>query len=181
MSKAWVIAGLAAVLVGCVTRSSAWKGGVEWPDASSTPQVIPAVEAGATLAAAAAIREMVRENPFPDLFRGCSSPEQGLDVAVFKDPKSGLYYVVLHQHFSRCGGPLGRVLDWWYEYAVTAQGEVVGKAPPESAESPEAAPPQRMPWPLPVPVPVPASGVQSTEEKEASEPARHEPPRDSPE
>jgi hypothetical protein len=149
MSKAWVIAGLAAVLVGCATRTSAWKGGVEWPDAASTPQVIPAVEAGATLAAAAAIRELIRENPFPDLFRGCSSPEQGLDVAVFKDPKSGLYYVVLHQHFSRCGGPRGRVLDWWYEYAVTSQGEVVGKAPPEEP----APPPQWRPWPVFVPVP----------------------------
>jgi len=175
MSKACVVAGLAAVLAGCVTRSSVWKGGVEWPDAASTPQVIPAVEAGATLAAAAAIREMIRENPFSALFRECSSPEQGLDVAVFKDPKSGLYYVVLHQHFSRCGGPRGRVLDWWYEYAVTSQGEVVGKAPPESAESPEAAPPRRMPWPLPVPVPTPA--VQSpAAPSPASMPTRHEPP-----
>jgi hypothetical protein len=161
---------------------------IEWPDAASTPQVIPAVEAGAALAAASAIREMLRENPFPELFRGCSSPEQGLDVAVFKDPKSGLYYVVLHQHFSRCGGPRGRVLDWWYEYAVTSQGEVVGKAPPDSAESPAASPtaspssppeqtppPQRMSWPLPVPVPTPA--VQSpAAPSPASMSTRHEPP-----
>jgi hypothetical protein len=42
---------------------------------------------------------------------------------------------VLHQHFSRCGGPRGRVLDWGYEYAVTSQGEVVGC----TADSPRAA------------------------------------------
>jgi hypothetical protein len=170
MTKACALAVLAAVFVGCAARSSSWKGRVEWPDAASTPQVIPAVEAGATLAAAAAIREMIRENPFPNLFQGCSSPEQGLDAAVFKDPKSGLYYVVLHQHFSRCGGPRGRVLDWWYEYAVTSQGEVVGRAPPDSAEAPAASPPASPssppgqpppeqtspPLPIPIPVPVPA-------------------------
>jgi len=163
MSKACVVAGLVVVLSGCAAPFPAWKGGVEWPDAASTPQVIPAVEAGATLAAAAAIREMIRENPFPDLFRGCSSPEQGLDVAVFKHPKSGLYYVVLHQHFNRCGGPRGRVLDWWYEYAVTSQGEVVGKVPFEAAESPADRPPAS-----------PSSLSGQT-------PDRHEPPRDSPE
>ncbi|QRK12217.1 hypothetical protein JQX13_20550 [Archangium violaceum] len=157
MIKACALAGLSVVFVGCATPASAWKGNVEWPDAASTPQVIPAVEAGSALAAAAAIREMIKENPFPDLFRGCSSPEQGLDVAVFKEPKSGLYYVVLHQHFSRCGGPRGRVLDWWYEYAVTSQGEVVGKAPPE------ASPPSSPSW------------------KEFSEPAGHVPPRVTPE
>lgn len=83
------------------------------------------MEAGAALAAAAAVREMVKNNPFPRLFDGCSSPEQGLNAAVFKHPASGLYFVVLHQRFDRCGGPSGRVLDWWYEYAVTPQGEVV--------------------------------------------------------
>jgi hypothetical protein len=155
MIKACALAGLAAVLVGCAAPAPAWKGKVEWPDEASTPQVVPAVEAGAALAAAAAIREMIRENPFPNLFRGCSSPEQGLDVAVFKDPKSGLYYVVLHQHFSRCGGPRGRVLDWGYEYAVTSQGEVVGKAPPMAGEGLDRASPP-VPFPLPVPVPVPA-------------------------
>jgi hypothetical protein len=169
------------VLVGCAAPTSAWKGSVEWPDAASTPQVIPAVEAGAALAAAAAIREMVRENPFPDLFRGCSSPEQGLDVAVFKEPESGLYYVVLHQHFSRCGGPRGRVLDWWYEYAVTSQGEVVGKAPPESAKSLAAPlpssppgqtpPPQQTPPLVPLPVPVPVPVVPLPAEEKSSDPA----------
>jgi hypothetical protein len=156
MSKACALAGLAAVLVGCAAPASAWMGKVEWPDAASTPQVVPAVEAGAALAAAAAIREMIRENPFPNLFHGCSSPEQGLDVAVFKDPKTGLYYVVLHQHFSRCGGPRGRVLDWGYEYAVTSQGEVVGKAPRLTGESPEATSPPVPVFPIPVPFSVTA-------------------------
>jgi hypothetical protein len=74
MIKACALAGLAVMLFGCATPVSAWK--VEWPDDASTPQVVPAVEAGAALAAAAAIREMIRENPFPNLFQGCSSPEQ---------------------------------------------------------------------------------------------------------
>jgi hypothetical protein len=134
MLKACALAVLAVVLGGCALRTAAQKEEVEWPEPDATPLVMPSVEAGATLAAAAAVREMIRENPFPDLFRGCSSPEQGLDVATFKDPKSGLYYVVVHQHFSRCGGPRGRVLDWWYEYAVTPQGEVLGRAPPLPAE-----------------------------------------------
>src|SRR5690242_1142536 len=85
---------------------------------------------------------MVRTNPYPDLFWGCSSPEQGLDVAVFKDPTSGLYYVVVSQRFNRCGGPRVRVLDGWYEYAVTPQGEVVGEAPPMAGEDAEATPPR---------------------------------------
>jgi hypothetical protein len=142
MLKACAIAVLAAVLSGCAALTSARKTEVEWPEPDATPPIMPSVEAGATLAAAAAVREMMRDNPFPDLFQGCSSPEQGLDVAVFKDPKSGLYYVVVHQHFSRCGGPRGRVLDWWYEYAVTPQGEVLGRAPPPAGDiSAPSAPP----------------------------------------
>lgn len=78
--------------------------------------------------------QLLRE--YPGLFWGCSSPEQGLNVSVFKDPKSGLYFVVLEQRFNRCGGPSGRVLDWWHEYAVTAQGEVVAEAPPMQGEAP---------------------------------------------
>jgi hypothetical protein len=128
--------------VGCASSIGPMKKPIQWPAETETQLLVSSVEAGAGLAAAAAIREMVRTNPYPDLFQGCSSPEQGLDVAVHKDPKSGLYFVVVSQHFSRCGGPQVRVLDGWYEYAVTAQGEVVGEAPPLAAED-EAAKPER--------------------------------------
>jgi hypothetical protein len=156
----WMLLVLAAVHWGCVFPSAARKQVVEWPDPDSTPLVGAPMEAGAALAAAAAVREMVKENTSPRLFRGCSSPEQGLDVAIFKDPKTGLYYVVLHQRFDRCGGRVVRVLDGWYEYAVTAQGEVLGKAPATHLAAPTFRPPSPV---LPEPTPPPAAPPPATD------------------
>jgi hypothetical protein len=172
----WGLMVLVTVHWGCIFPAATRKEFIEWPHPDSTPLVGAPMEAGATLAGAAAVREMVKQNlaTDPGLFRGCSSPEQGLDVAVFKDPKSGLYYVVLYQRFDRCGGPYVRVLDKWYEYAVTAQGEVLGEAPPMAWKeppppSPRPAPPEQPPppaastpetntgTPAPTPSPVPAS------------------------
>ncbi len=148
MSKALTVAGLVAVLQGCAAPASAWKGEVPWPDEHSSRTVVERMEAGAALAAAGAIREVVRTNPFPNLFAGCSSPEQGLDVSVFAGPTPGLYFVAVDQRFDRCDGPSGRVLDWWEVYAVTAQGEVVAKAPIPTSEEPPASPPQMPPHPV---------------------------------
>lgn len=135
--KARVFIGLTAMIAGCAAPKASWRGAVAWPetgrDEQSVRTIIPSTEAGAALAAAAAIRELVKTHPFPGLFDGCSSPEQGLGVAVFTGPTPGLYYVVLEQRFHQCGGPVGRVLDWDYVYAVTPQGEVVAEAPPPSA------------------------------------------------
>src|SRR5690242_15978735 len=159
MLKECVLTVLAAMLWGCATPAATWKGKLEWPDEHSAKLVAPPMEAGAALAAAAAIREMVKQNlaTDPGLFWGCSSPEQGLDVVVFTGPTPGLYYVVLHQRFDRCGGPSGRVLDGWYEYAVTPQGEVIAEAPPPVAEEPVDSPPPPNPAaPAPIPPPVPA-------------------------
>jgi hypothetical protein len=163
-----LIAGCVTVpLTGCARHTSTWKGTVEWPDEHSARLVAQPMEAGAAIAAAAAVREMVRRNPFPRLFEGCSSPEQGLDVAIFTGPTQGLYYVVLHQRFNRCGGPSGRVLDWWYEYAVTPQGEVVAEAPFPPGEAPvddplpsEQTPPPAAPSPSNAEPPPPASEAQ---------------------
>ncbi len=155
MLKAGALAVLAAVFSGCATSASARRQDLEWPAPESTPLVAPSMEAGAALAAAAAIREMLRQNTSPRLFHGCASPEQGLDVAVFKDPKTSLYYVVLEPRFDRCGGPRVRVLDWWYEYAVTAQGEVVAEAPPMAGEAP--LPPRRPSAPPSEQTPPPAA------------------------
>ncbi|MBZ4416268.1 hypothetical protein [Myxococcus sp. RHSTA-1-4] len=140
MIKALTLAGAIAVLHGCAAPAAAWKGEVTWPDEHSARTVVEPMEAGAALAAAGAIREVVRTNPFPNLFAGCSSPEQGLDVAVFAGPTPGLYFVIVDQRFHRCGGPSGRVLDWWEVYAVTSQGDVVAKAPPPADEDPSASP-----------------------------------------
>ena len=82
MLKVCMSAVLATMLCGCAAPTATWKGTVEWPDAHSRKSIVPFTEAGTALAAAAAIREMVANNPHPDLFSGCSSPEQGLDVAV---------------------------------------------------------------------------------------------------
>ncbi|GMU07053.1 hypothetical protein [Corallococcus caeni] len=161
MRKALMLSGLIALAGGCVRHKPAWQGEVQWPDERSSSSVLPFTEAGAAVAAAGALREVLRTNPHPQLFQGCASPEQGLDVAVFKGPTVGLYYVAVEQRFSRCGGPNGRVLDWWQVYAVTPQGEVVAKAPrtpdapmevqPGTAEDPSGspAPPAEAPTPSP--------------------------------
>ena len=95
-NKAFTLAALTAVLSGCATLAPAWNGKVEWPTEDSARLVGQPMEAGAALAAAGAVRELVKTDPFPDLFQGCASPEQGLDAAVFTGPTPGLYYVVLH-------------------------------------------------------------------------------------
>jgi hypothetical protein len=145
MLKACTLVVIASVLGGCVARATPWKREIAWPDEDDVQLAAPSMEAGAALAAAAGVREMIRQNPYPDLFWGCSSPEQGLNVTVFKEPKSGLFFVVIHERFDRCGGSSGRVLDARYEYAVTAQGEVVAEAPPMAGEAPRASPPTASP------------------------------------
>ncbi|WP_179956422.1 hypothetical protein [Melittangium boletus] len=115
---------------------------------------------------------MLRENTVPGLFSGCTSPEQGLDVAVFTGPTPQLYYVVLDERFDRCGGPRGRVLDWWYVYAVTPQGEVIARAPPPAG--PEEALPS---VPPPEPTQLPASPETNATESSPEVPASaSEPP-----
>lgn len=177
MLKRCALAVLATLLPGCAARGSAWKGTVEWPDEHSARLVGQPMEAGAALAAAAAVRELVKQNPFPHLFNGCSSPEQGLDVAIFTGPTAGLYYVVLHQRFDRCGGPRGRVLDWWYEYAVTPQGEVVAEAPPGEGEAPAPSSPPNPPTPEQAP---PATGQPQETQGETPAPAQQPAPLPAP-
>jgi hypothetical protein len=186
MLKAYALVVLSAVLWGCTGPATAWKGKVEWPDNYSGKNIVPFMEAGAALAAAGAIREMVRQNlaTDPDLFWGCSSPEQGLDVAVYRGPTSGLYYVLVDQRFDRCGGPRGRVLDGWYEYAVTPQGEVIAEAPPPPAEdlfappappSNPSSPPEQTPPPA-IPPPSPGTDTPAPTPSPALTPAPEVPP-----
>jgi hypothetical protein len=181
MLKVCVRTVLAAMLGGCTAPAATWKGQVEWPDTGTRTNIVPFAEAGAALAAAAAIKAMVKENPYPNLFSGCTSPEQGLDVAVFTGPTPGLYYVLVDQRFDRCGGPGVRVLDGWYEYAVTPQGEVVGKAPPPPVEdatpppSPEGAPPPVEPTQPPAAEPSRPADSDSSQPS-ASKPAPSSPP-----
>lgn len=176
-ARALVLASLAALTGGCFTPTRTAKRNIEWPDEASTQLIAPVMEAGAALAAAASIRELVETQDDPRLFHGCSSPEQGLDVAVFKEPKSGLYFVVLHQRFDRCGGPRGRVLDWGYEYAVTAQGEVLAEAPPEPGEASPPAPPVNAPLPpAPADAPAPVPGSETRPEAPLPPPVPEAPP-----
>lgn len=184
MIKAYALAGLAAALSGCAAPAAAWKGKIEWPADYSGKNIVPFMDARAALAAAAAVREVVRTNPFPNLFWGCSTPEQGLDVAVYTGPTPGLYYVLVDQRFDRCGGPRVRVLDGWYEYAVTSQGEVVAEAPPPAAEedpltpeptpspdSPSAGSAPESPAPAPPPNPTPSPSPEVLPSPSPSEPA----------
>ena len=115
MLKVCTLSLLATVLGGCVPRATAWKGPVEWPTDDDAELVAPSVEAGTALAAAAAIREMVRTNTDPRLFRGCSSPEQGLDVAVFTGPTPGVYAVARADACSTGGTCMPSLLKarWW--------------------------------------------------------------------
>ncbi|NRD50688.1 hypothetical protein D7Y27_33580 [Corallococcus sp. AB004] len=167
MKKVCALLGFVVMATGCAARAPAWKGTVEWPDEQSAKLVGQPLEGGAVLAAAGAIRELIRTNPYPHLFEGCSSPEQGLVAVVFTGPTEGLYYVRVIHDFVRCRGPRFRLLDGWDVYAVTPQGQVVAKDPlgpgearPSSA--PDATPPpeppaQEAPAPPPAPEPqVPA-------------------------
>jgi hypothetical protein len=104
MIKPYALSGLGIALSGCAMPTKTWKGNVEWPDERSAKNVVESLEAGAVLAAAGAIHELVRNNSDPRLFRGCSSPEQGLEVSIFTGPTPGLYYLILDQRFDRCGG-----------------------------------------------------------------------------
>ncbi|MFP2932095.1 hypothetical protein ACLESO_44415 [Pyxidicoccus sp. 3LG] len=115
----------------------------------------------------------MKTNTNPRLFRGCTSPEQGLDVAIFTGPSTDLYYVVLHQRFDRCGGPSGRVLDWWVEYAITPQGEVVAEAPPEGGAP--ATPPKQSP--APAILPPSTEGVPPPPESPSAPAPASEPPK----
>ncbi|RKH45431.1 hypothetical protein D7V93_35450 [Corallococcus llansteffanensis] len=156
-----------SLFVGCAARPTAWKTPMDWPDAHSAKLVGQTMEAGALLAAAGAIREMIRTNPFPQLFEGCASPEQGLMATVFTGPTMGLYYVVVSQDFIRCGGSRFRVLDGWDAYAVTPRGEVVAKDP---AGPGEASPmPSTVPMPQLTPPPPPASNTQPPVESPVQE------------
>lgn len=144
MARAFTLLVFTALVGSCIPRARAWKEPVQWPENYSGKNVVPFMEAGVALAAAAAVREMVRANPFPRLFEGCSSPEQGLDVAVYRGPTAGLFYVLVDQRFDRCGGPRVRVLDGWYEYAVTPQGEVIAESPASDGED-TSLPPDTLP------------------------------------
>lgn len=139
--KVYILSGLVAAASGCASLTSSWKGEVRWPDEHTAKQVAAPMAAGAVLAAAGAIREAIRTNPHPLLFNGCSSPEQGLDVAVFTGPMDGLYFVTVHSRFDRCGGPMERVLDAENAFAVTPQGEVVAVAPLPDSGGADLAPP----------------------------------------
>jgi hypothetical protein len=141
--KALSVWGLAILLGGCAHPKPTWTRDIQWPDEATASTAIPLAEAGAALAAAGALREVLLNNPHPHLFHGCVSPEQGLDVAVFTSPAAGLYYVAVEQRFSRCGGPNQRVLDWWHVYAVTPQGDVVAKAPRHPEPHPSGNPASR--------------------------------------
>jgi hypothetical protein len=141
--KAYWLAGLMTVTPGCALLSPSWTGTVEWPDEKTAKPVGSLMEAGAALAAAGAVRELIRINPHPLLFKGCSSPEQGLDVTVFTGPTRGLYYVEVHSRFDRCGGPVERILDGRDVFAVTSRGDVVAKAPPPEGDVLEFEPRRR--------------------------------------
>ncbi|WP_242594617.1 hypothetical protein [Corallococcus exiguus] len=164
------------MLAGCAARPKAWTTPIEWPDEASATLVGQPMEAGAVMAAAGAVREFIRTNPDPTLFQGCSSPEQGLSVAVFTGPTQGLYFVAVHQDFRRCGGPRIRVLDAWDAYAVTPQGEVLAKAPPPAGDasfavpppSPDAQPPS---LPAPPPPPEPQAPVPTGDAERSSDAA----------
>ncbi|WP_434383290.1 hypothetical protein [Melittangium boletus] len=143
--RVWGLVALVAMQGGCILWRPAPQRQVVWPDERTASLVGSPMEAGAVIAAAAAVREMVARNDSERLFHGCSSPQKGLDVAVFKQAESDLYFVVLHQRFDRCGGPRSRVLDGWYEYAVTETGEVVAEAPPEAVEDAASVAPDSVP------------------------------------
>nr|WP_253896004.1 hypothetical protein [Corallococcus exercitus] len=133
------------LLVGCAGGPSAVA--VEWPDERSARPVESPMPAGAAQAAVGAVREFVRTNP-SRLFSGCEHPADGLNVSLFTGPTPGLYYVLLDPDFERCAGPRRRILDGWFFYAVTPQGDVVAESPGPPDEGTSAEPLQA-PQPAP--------------------------------
>ncbi|MCY1046362.1 hypothetical protein OV208_33970 [Corallococcus sp. bb12-1] len=166
--------GLMLVMSGCRPPAKAWTGVVEWPDEQTARPVVNPMPAGAVQAAVGAVREFVKTTP-ARVFFGCAHPEEGVNVSLFTGPTSGLYYVLVDPDFERCTGPRRRILDGWFFYAVTPQGDVVAESPgppderasevPSSLQVPPSAPVERPagsppPPPAPVneaPVPAPAS------------------------
>ncbi|RUO90994.1 hypothetical protein D7Y11_22145 [Corallococcus sp. AB018] len=143
---------LLSLLVGCAGGPGTIV--VEWPDEHSARPVESPMPAGAAQAAVGAVREFVRTNP-RRLFSGCEHPEDGLNVSLFTGPTPGLYYVLLDPDFERCAGPRRRILDGWFFYAVTPQGDVVAESPgPPDEGTPTEPPPAPPPAPEPqVPAP----------------------------
>lgn len=130
MRRLYPAAVLAALMGGCAsTTPTSTRGPAYWESPATLKPLTPLIEAGAVLAGAAAVRTAIRENDIPDLFKGCARPQDGLDVIVYPGDKPGLYFIHVRQNFSRCGGGVVRVLDWSPLYAVTAEGEVLERAP----------------------------------------------------
>jgi hypothetical protein len=150
MRRAYGWLGLLLGLSGCRHPTNTWRGVVEWPDAQSAKPVEYPIPAGAVQAAVGAVRQFVRLQP-SRLFSGCEHPEDGVNVLLFTGPTPGLYYVLLDPDFERCQGPRRRILDGWFFYAVTPQGEVVAESPhpPEEVAPPEVPPPAPAPEPPP--------------------------------
>src|SRR6218665_489427 len=149
-----------------------------WPAPDATTLVLPGSDAGAVIAAAAALQEFIRTHPDPYLYRGCTHPAQGLDVAVFLEPASRLYFVTLAQRFDRCGGPSGRMLGSLPECAVPALGEVLGESPPPAGEADDPHTPTETPTPQPITpaAPRPAGEADGPDAPAATPPARTPPP-----
>ncbi|RKH68845.1 hypothetical protein D7X55_31345 [Corallococcus sp. AB049A] len=152
--------GLLLVMSGCRHPAAAWKGVVEWPDERSARPVESPIPAGAVQAAMGAVREFVRTNP-RRLFSGCEHPEDGVNVSLFTGPTPGLYYVLVDPDFERCVGPRRRILDGWFFYAVTPQGDVVAESPGPPDEGAPVEPPRAPPPPAPEPpAPEPSGDVE---------------------
>ena len=102
---------------------------IEWP-ADDTPATVSDFNASGIIAARAALEKVLDDTKdIPELYYGCSRPEDGLGVRLW-DMRT--YWVVdVSQHFNRCKGhtSVGRVLDWSEIYAVSPDGQVLARMP----------------------------------------------------
>ncbi len=103
---------------------------IQWPtpeELAGLQPVTAELSGEAAVVAAAAIQQCIRDWKAQGLFEGCPTPAAGLGATVYQ--WKGMYYVSISERFDRCGRARSGALDWWELFAVSPEGEVLGRDP----------------------------------------------------
>jgi hypothetical protein len=103
---------------------------IQWPTSEELAGLQPVTgefSGEVAVVAAAAIQQCIRDWKAQGLFEGCPTPATGLGVTVYQ--WKGTYYVSISERFDRCGRSRSGMLDWWEVFAVSPEGEVLGRDP----------------------------------------------------
>lgn len=134
MRLACAVLAVAVCCTGCgaLSRWAFWESrpAIQWPTPEELTGLQPVTgELGGEVAvvAAAAIQRTVRDWKAQGLFEGCPTPAAGLGATVYL--WKGTYYVSISERFDRCGRARSGMLDWWEVFAVSPEGDVLGRHP----------------------------------------------------